>query len=177
MASSTVRGRQAPADTTAALVDGFLGASRALVALAARSLAQVDAEVTLVQYRALVVLASRGPQRTTDLATELEVAPSTATRMSDRLVRKGLAERFRRGDDRRAAWVMLTPAGRDLVGSVMRHRRRAIAKLVRGLDVADPQGLASALEAFVAAAGEVSEQLWWRRWRTSTTRPGDTVTA
>jgi DNA-binding MarR family transcriptional regulator len=176
MASSTSRGRPA-APETAALVDGFLGASRALVALSARSLAQVDAEVTLVQYRALVVLASGGPQRTTDLAAELEVAPSTATRMSDRLVRKGLAERFRRGDDRRAAWVMLTPAGRDLVGAVMRHRRRAIAKLVRGLEVEDPQGLAAALEEFVAAAGEDSEQLWWRQWRTSTTRPADTVPA
>lgn len=176
MASSILRGRPA-APETAALVDGFLGASRALVALSARSLAQVDAEVTLVQYRALVVLASRGPQRTTDLAVELEVAPSTATRMSDRLVRKGLAERFRRGDDRRAVWVMLTPAGRDLVGAVMRHRRRAIAKLVRGLDVEDRQGLASALEGFAAAAGEVTEQLWWRRWRASTTRPADTVPA
>lgn len=174
--ANTVRGRRA-SDDSAALVDGFLGASRALVALSARSLAQVDAEVTLVQYRALVVLASRGPQRTTDLAAELDVAPSTATRMCDRLVRKGLTERFRRGDDRRAAWVMLTAAGRDLVGAVMRHRRRAIAKLVRGLEVEDPRGLASALEDFAAAAGEVSERVWWRQWRGSTTRPADTVPA
>lgn len=159
------------------LVDGFLSAGRALVALSARSLAQVDADVTLVQYRALVVLASRGPQRTTDLAAELEVAPSTATRMCDRLVRKGLAERFRRDDDRRATWVMLTAEGRDLVGAVMRHRRRAIGKLVRGLAVEDPRALAAALEGFAEAAGEVSEAVWWRRWRSSATRPANTAPA
>ena len=44
------------------LVDTVLAASRALVAVAARSLAAAGDEVTLPQYRALVVLAARGPQ-------------------------------------------------------------------------------------------------------------------
>jgi DNA-binding MarR family transcriptional regulator len=120
------------------VTDGLLGASRVLVALAARSLGQLDADVTLVQYRALVVLASRGPQRTIDLATEMEVAPSTVTRMCDRLVRKDLVRRYRRVEDRRATWVGLTEMGRDLVGEVMRSRRRAISQLVRSVTVAGP---------------------------------------
>ena len=45
------------------LVDALLSASRVMVGLAARSVADLDSEVTLPQYRALVVLASRGPQR------------------------------------------------------------------------------------------------------------------
>ena len=72
------------------LIDALLSASRVMVALAARSLADLDADVTLPQYRALVVLASRGPQRVVDISTELGVNPSTGTRMCDRLVRKGL---------------------------------------------------------------------------------------
>ena len=44
------------------LVDAVLSASRVLVAIAARSLADVGEEVTLTQYRSLVVLASRGPR-------------------------------------------------------------------------------------------------------------------
>ena len=44
------------------LVDTVLAASRALVAVAARSLAAAGDDVTLPQYRALVVLAARGPQ-------------------------------------------------------------------------------------------------------------------
>ena len=72
------------------LTDALLTASRVLVAVSARSLAGISDEVTLAQYRTLVVLASRGPQTLQALATELEVVPSTATRMCDRLVRKGL---------------------------------------------------------------------------------------
>jgi hypothetical protein len=53
------------------VTDAVLTASRALVGVAARSLAIVDAEVTLPQYRALVVLAPRarappGPCELTD---------------------------------------------------------------------------------------------------------------
>ncbi len=44
------------------LVDTVLAASRALVAVAARSLAAAGDEVTLPQYRALVVRAAKGPQ-------------------------------------------------------------------------------------------------------------------
>jgi len=50
------------------LVDTVLAASRALVAVAARSLAAAGDEVTLPQYRALVVLAAQGPQGTAELA-------------------------------------------------------------------------------------------------------------
>jgi DNA-binding MarR family transcriptional regulator len=79
------------------LVDTVLAASRALVAVAARSLAAAGDEVTLPQYRALVVLAARGPQGTAELAAALAVNPSTATRMCDRLVRKGLIRHRRAG--------------------------------------------------------------------------------
>ena len=53
----------------------MLRASRVLVAVAVRSLAAVDHDVTLPQYRALVVLASRGPQRPTELADALARPP------------------------------------------------------------------------------------------------------
>lgn len=55
-----------PADDE--LVDTVLAASRALVAVAARSLAAAGDEVTLPQYRALVVLAAAGPQGMAELA-------------------------------------------------------------------------------------------------------------
>ncbi len=54
--------------------------------MATRSLGAAAEHTTIAQYRALVVLASRGPQRMVDLAVALDVAPSTAGRMTDRLV-------------------------------------------------------------------------------------------
>ena len=94
------------------LVDTVLAASRALVAVAARSLAAAGDDVTLPQYRALVVLAVQGPRGTAELAAALAVNPSTATRMCDRLVRKGLVRRHRQAGDRRAVRIALTAAGR-----------------------------------------------------------------
>jgi DNA-binding MarR family transcriptional regulator len=77
------------------LADAVLTASRVLVAVAARSLAAQEGEISLQQYRALVVLASHGQQRPVDLAHSLGVDPSTATRLCDRLVRKRLISRRR----------------------------------------------------------------------------------
>ncbi len=44
-------------------VDAVLTASRTLVGVATRSMGAAAEETTIAQYRALVVLASRGPQR------------------------------------------------------------------------------------------------------------------
>jgi DNA-binding MarR family transcriptional regulator len=150
-----------------ALIDGLLSAGRMLVAHTARSLAQLDANVTLPQYRALVVLATAGPQRVVDLAAELDVQPSTATRMCDRLVRKQLVSRHERPDDRRAAWVVLTPTGRNLIAEIMRRRRGEIAALLASVTIPDPQGFAAGLHALVVAGGELPEAQWWQRWAAS----------
>jgi DNA-binding MarR family transcriptional regulator len=150
-----------------AVVDGLLAAGRMLVAHTARSLAQLDANVTLPQFRALVVLATAGPQRVVDLATELEVQPSTATRMCDRLVRKQLVSRHERPEDRRAAWLVLTPTGRNLIAEIMRRRREEIAALLASVTIPDTQGFAAGLNALVVAGGELPEAQWWQQWATS----------
>jgi DNA-binding MarR family transcriptional regulator len=146
------------------VVGALLALSRVLVGVAARSLADLDDEVTLSQYRTLVVLVSRGPQRIIDLADELAVTSSTATRMCNRLVRKGLVARQERPDDRRAAWVTLTPAGADLVSEVMLRRREAIGALVGDLSLTRPLAFASVLNALVEGAGELTDADWRRRW-------------
>jgi DNA-binding MarR family transcriptional regulator len=139
------------------LVDTVLAASRALVAVAARSLAAVGDEVTLPQYRALVVLAARGPQGTAELAAALAVNPSTATRMCDRLVRKGLVRRHRQPGDRRSVRIALTAQGRDLVTEVTKRRRAELARLLGALPAGDHEPVIAAFRAFAAAAGELPQ--------------------
>lgn len=149
------------------LVDALMATARMLVSLTARSLAQLDANVTLQQYRALVILAGSGPRRIADLATELNVQPSTATRMCDRLERKGFVTREARADDRRVVWVGLGDAGRELVGTMMQRRRAYLADLVAQVEVRDPAVvpmLVEALQAFASAAGELTEPEWQARW-------------
>lgn len=150
-----------------ALVQALLAVSRAMVALAARNLAALGADVTLTQYRTLVLLASSGPQRSAVLAKELSVAPSTLTRMCDRLVRKELVHRFHRHSDRRSIWLGLTPAGRELIGVVMQARRRELEAVVHGAGLgASAEGL-TLLRAFVQASGELPDEEWWRHWEVS----------
>ncbi len=114
-----------------AVVDAVLTASRTLVGVATRSLGAAAEHTTIAQYRALVVLASRGPQRLIDLAEALDVTPSTAGRMSDRLVRKRLARRHRARADRRSVLVSLTPAGRQVVDQATARRRVIVAEISR----------------------------------------------
>ena len=112
------------------VTDAVLTASRALVGVAARSLAVVDSEVTLPQYRALVVLASRGPRLVGELAEALGIHPSTATRLCDRLVAKKLVTRTPGRDNRRETTISLSVKGRRLVDRVTVLRRREIEAIV-----------------------------------------------
>jgi DNA-binding MarR family transcriptional regulator len=153
------------------VVGALMALSRVFVAETARSLSGLDQDVTLPQFRTLVVLVSRGPQRVVDLAQELAVTSSTAVRMCNRLVRKGLVVREERPDDRRVAWITLTAAGRDLAGDATRRRRELIAELVASLSFTRPLGFASVINALVEAAGEVPDSQWWQRWRDAEIRP------
>lgn len=146
------------------LVDAFISASRALVAVAARSLAGIEGDITLPQYRALVVLVARGAQRAADLAQALDVTPSTATRMCDRLVRKGLIVRERPEGDRRALDITITDEGRAMVRRVTRRRRAEIERILSAMPATGRPGLLRGLRAFADAAGEVPEQHWSLGW-------------
>ena len=143
-----------------AAVDAVLTASRTLVAVATQSLGAAAEDTTIAQYRALVVLASRGPQRMTDLAAALDVTPSTAGRMCDRLVRKGLIRRHRARADRRAVQVSVTAAGRQVVDQATARRRALIAGILGRLPARQQSAVASALAAFAAAAGEIPDSQW-----------------
>src|SRR3954471_11676361 len=96
-------------------VDATLVASRALVAVLARSLAEALEQITLPQFRVLVVLCAEGPLRSGVLAERLGMPQSTLTRTADRLVAQGLIRREVSAESRREVMVDLTDGGRDLV--------------------------------------------------------------
>ncbi|HEY1988029.1 MAG TPA: MarR family transcriptional regulator [Acidimicrobiales bacterium] len=147
-----------------AIVEAVLTASRVLVAVAARSLGDVAEEVTLTQYRTLVVLASRGPQSLAALAEAVDVTPPTATRMCDRLVRKGLIVRRHDRADRRLVRLTLAKSGQELVDAVTGRRRAEIAHLLEAIPYEQQAALVDSLQRLTAAAGEVPEQDWSTGW-------------
>jgi DNA-binding MarR family transcriptional regulator len=153
-----------PPQAPDSVVDAVLSASRVLVAVAARSLADVAEEVTLTQYRTLVVLASRGPHTIPALAAAVGAPPPTATRMCDRLVRKGLIRRRTERDDRRQLRVALTAEGRSLVDAVTGRRRHEIGRIMNEIPAEQQAVLVQALGRLASAAGEVPEQDWTTGW-------------
>jgi DNA-binding MarR family transcriptional regulator len=146
------------------LTEAIILASRAMVAVALRSLNATDHDVTLPQYRTLVVLVYGGSTRLADLAATLSVSPSTATRMCDRLVRKGLVTRTRDDVDRREVKLDVTDDGRSLVHQVMERRREEVQTLLSGIPEGSRRALVSSLHLLARAVGETPEMHWAPGW-------------
>lgn len=139
-------------DGTAAAV---LTASRALLAVVARSVAPALEHVTVPQFRVLVVLSNAAaPMRHRDLADALGVHSSTFTRTTDRLVAGGWVARAENPGNRRETLVSLTPAGRQLVTQVTEARRDEIRAILQRVPAARRPLIADALCTFAEAAGE-----------------------
>jgi len=111
-------------------------------------------EVTLPQFRLLVVLSGRAPMRSGDLAEVAGVHPSTLSRTAERLVKGGWINRVTNPDSRRETLLALTAAGEGLVLEVTRRRAQEISVIMRRLSVAERDAVRQSFAAFSRAAGE-----------------------
>ena len=143
-----------PADDLDEYVEDTLTASRALVGIIARSLADVLEDVTLPQYRVLVVLCASGPMRSGVLAERLGVHQSTLTRTADRLVAQDLIRRDPSRESRREVIVDLTDAGRALVVRTLKQRSNHLREVLERASVQDRKKIRAGFRAFAEAAGE-----------------------
>lgn len=144
-------------------VDIVQATSRVLVGVAVRALPEA-ADVTMAQWRALVVLGFRGEVNVNALAAELGVNPSTCTRLCDRLVAKGLLDRVTSPDSRREVLLRLSRAGQALVRRRGARRRRELEQLVGRLSAGEQHALVVALGPLVRAAGDGAEEAWVLGW-------------
>lgn len=138
-------------DSTA---DATMTASRALLAHVARSVQGALESVTLPQYRALVVLATSGPQRMGALAEQLGVHPSTLTRTVERMVAAGYVTRTVAPESRREVVIAMADAGAALVADVATRRREQVEHTLAQLSPAERETVRAGMELYAAAAGE-----------------------
>ena len=141
------------------LTEAGLDALWQFVGIADASLVAADVPVTLTQFRALTMMARHGPMAATALARLVGIAPSSATRMCDRLVRDGLLDRRPSAHDRRVVTVSLTHRGEAVVRDVTDWRRDVLAERFAEIDAERRAQLASALEecAFVLALPQAEQ--------------------
>jgi DNA-binding MarR family transcriptional regulator len=142
------------------LLDDALVVSRVFVAIAGRSLSDATNEVTVAQFRALIVLASAGPQSVANFGRHLDLQPPAMSRMIDRLARRTLVERVPSARSRREVEVRLTERGATLVRDVLYRRREDIGKLLSGIPRAQWPELHTALKALAEASGEPLRLKW-----------------
>jgi DNA-binding MarR family transcriptional regulator len=110
--------------------------------------------VDLAQADALEVIAMRGACKMSELAAELRVDASAATRTVRRLADSGLIERTTPRSDGRAVVVTLSEQGQQVCAELGNRGRNAMVSLLDEFDPEEQEQLASLLERFVRAIDE-----------------------
>jgi DNA-binding MarR family transcriptional regulator len=114
----------------------------------------MEADVTMVQLKAMLLLYLNQPMRMSELATGLGVTLATATGLVDRLVDRGVASREGLPEDRRVVLVRLTASGDRVIGMIWSSSRERMAGLLGALDATQLETLAGVLRSMLEAAGD-----------------------
>ncbi len=107
------------------IADAVLQVGSVLLGETLELLAEVAPDLNLTHVRALTVLERSGPLRLADVASALDVTPTTVTRVADRLADAHLVDRRRQADDRREVTLVISGAGSRILAE-MHARRRAL---------------------------------------------------
>jgi len=124
--------------------------------LEAASLAQTP-NVPPAQLRVLSIIALNQHTNMNRLAEALEVVPSSASRLCDRLEATGLLRRVPDPRDRREVRLMITPAARRLLDQLHERRRQALAQVIDRMTPGDQKDLVRVLQAFADATAHENE--------------------
>ncbi len=109
--------------------------------------------ITPNRFGVLVHLARQEGRTQQELATALGLHRNSMVGMIDDLEERGLVERRRHPDDRRAYAIHLTPAAREVLATADRLADEQEEALLAPLDAADRTALVATLSRLVAAAG------------------------
>ena len=127
----------------------------------------------MAQFRALMVLAKEQPLTIGALGDRLKVGLPAASRMVDRLVQDGLAERADDPTDRRRALVRLAARGQESVSQMHQgreHMRERMSRRLRQLETAELEHLRAGLSALIRII-ECEEQAVAEATETGSVKP------
>lgn len=127
-----------------------------LAVLDAARLAQTPA-VPPAQLRVLTIVAANRHTNMSRLAEALDVVPSSASRLCDRLEATGLLRRVPDPRDRREVRLLLTPSAKKMLAELRERRRAALAEVLERMPPPAREELVRALRAFETATGTGDE--------------------
>jgi DNA-binding MarR family transcriptional regulator len=129
-------------------------ATRGLLALNVSVLERMERRIGLAPLRALHSLDRIGPCLVTELGLDLDLLPSTASRLSDRLAEAGYITRRVSPTNRRATLLELTDAGHAVLDELIALRVEAFGEVVQRMSEDDRAALIRGTQAFTAAHRE-----------------------
>jgi DNA-binding MarR family transcriptional regulator len=122
------------------------------IGMTAVALASVSAgELTLAQWRALVVLGRADALRVGEIAQATGMSLPSTSRLIQRLERRGFATTERDESDRRATLVRMTAAGNEVRQAVVACRRELMEAALQRNTPRLPRDLAPGLSAIATA--------------------------
>jgi DNA-binding MarR family transcriptional regulator len=130
-------------------------ATRGLLALNVSVLERMEKRVGLAPLRALQSLDRLGPSLVTELGADLDLLPSTASRLSDRLAEAGHITRRVSPTNRRATLLELTDAGRAVLDELIALRVEAFGAVTQHMSEDDRAALVQGTRAFTAAHSQL----------------------
>jgi DNA-binding MarR family transcriptional regulator len=110
------------------------------------------------QLRVLSIIAGNQHTNMSRLAEALDVVPSSASRLCDRLEATGLLRRVPDPRDRREVRLLLTAAARRVLEDLRERRRTALGEVLERMTPAGRQDLVRALAAFDTAASSLADE-------------------
>lgn len=123
-----------------------------LVAVLERARLAQQPTIPPTQLRVLTIVAGNRHTNMSRLAEALDVVPSSASRLCDRLEATGLLRRIADPRDRREVRLVLTAASRQVLADLQESRRAALGAVLGRMPASAQQDLLRALQAFEAAA-------------------------
>jgi DNA-binding MarR family transcriptional regulator len=125
---------------------------RTAIGMLARSLRYTEAGAGLTpsELTVLSTIARSGPIGLSELAAQQRLNPTMLSRIAGKLCEAGLIQRTAAPDDRRAAVVEVTAAGRRRHRAIQAERTVALTRHLEALTPADAAALLAALPALEA---------------------------
>jgi DNA-binding MarR family transcriptional regulator len=130
--------------------------TRALVGLTLQSLQVLDGEVSVPQFRLLLVLSGLGRVPSSRLASELGMTASSVTRLADRMEAAGLLARGTDPRSRSIVTLEVTAAGVDLVARVVERRHVLLAAVLDRMNPGEREAAARVARLLSALAGDAA---------------------
>ncbi len=132
-------------------------ATRGLLALNVVVLEEIEKRVGLPTLRALQSLERLGPSLVTELGEDLDLVPSSASRLSDRLAEAGLITRTVAPHNRRATVLELTDAGQAILDEVVAKRAEQFHRVTEQMSNREREQLLRGAAAFTAAYSQLAK--------------------